>query len=242
LIGEDIAVDVKIFVKIAESYRSSQHLQFSLQGGGGDRTGASMAAASQDAIVIAIVDKDQKSPQSSHGETCAKAIREGASLGAWMDPVAASSRSERKKYDVIVRLLILEARELENLIPRETWERALKDPRQRTDLKTLFETFEKEDSLWIDMKEGILCKKTIGIGAEAKWLRKYVESPCEQVCQKNLKDCNEKRINGLGNKALSDIASWLEQKDNKIPLTNPELERISGRLAAWGLAAKPTRI
>lgn len=246
IIGENVEKDVLIYVKIAEAVANDRGLNvhFSKQGGGGDTTGTNLKTTAQEGyITIAVVDSDGKSDSSGDGLT-ARHAREAA------------KEVHAHYQDAIARLVILGVRELENLIPDKIWEAAIQEPGEQQRLKQLRYAGLMGDK-WVDLKEGIRCKKTVGGSAEACYLRTRVTLRCANntSCSspEGFEECRVKIIEGIGHDPLQAVVVWLDPKPPKFPLSpeflldhlelssHPELKRIAEVITAWGLAAKPTR-
>lgn len=266
LIGEDLGNDVAIYSCMATALlrELGYHCALDCQSGGGDRTGLTLAnRAGKPGLAIGIVDSDRPTPTSKLGETAWKAAKAVEDLNARVDGAEAHRRPLREgaRRDAIAHLVVLNARALENLIPVELWRAALLDPQDpgRIDRLERLGFLEGAGNAWMDLKDGLWCRRCHGADAEAVYARSVLSAfpPGElavpdctaQGCADGHKlgECCRRLVEGLGPGALKRVAAFLASSTpHSSPLrrfdldTHEELRRVIHLIAAWGIAPAPT--
>lgn len=268
LLGEDVQRDVSVYRHLARAMvgrSGAMNVALSGQGGGGSQIGPNLAnEASKPAIVVAVVDSDRTSPGSGLGQTAAKALEAAQSVGAFVNGESATiagggSRSSK----AIARLVVLEDRELENIVPVALWRRALtaQDQQARINHLEVCGLLGPGSAPLLDLKEGILCRKAVGNKAEAVYLREMLTDPrraslphpctSEEVCL-DVKDgkndrCSRRLMEGLGERSLAHLNNWMnslspEELGAQIDWpAHSELARVTRVLVEWGFASAPER-
>lgn len=260
LIAEDVKSDVILYQRLAESLAAARGLGFRVRitGGGGSRIGPELVAqTNNESPAIAIVDTDRTHPGGAIGTTCRTAWQCAQSVGARCDPPpSANMQMGHEEARCLSRLVILNARELENLIPDSAWEEVPISP-----LPELLRLNEAE-WVWLDRKAGILCMDTLGHTEQARYhmaalTRSGKAAPCQPsgACQRaeeercGAKDSGKapaKLLDGLPNDALLRLAGALPQwrhetiRERLLPSGSGELARVGSIIMAWGLAGVST--
>ena len=220
LIGEQVDRDVTVYHAFASALLAESGLLAALsgQGGGGSSTGANLKnEALKSQIVLAVVDSDRESEQHRAGDTSWAAIKAASEVGARRDP--ADQSADRPKVPVqqhdkaIARLIVLQVRELENLIPAELWRLALKAPDYLSQLESLAQQglLGEGRGRWVDLKASP--HRLVGKDQDALKLLAEVLS-------------QDPRPDPLAYFPLS---------------AHPELARVVHTIAEWGLASPPLR-
>ena len=260
LIGEDVSNDVAVLqhMAMAAAQTNGHRVRFHPVGGGGTRAGATLeATAREQVLTLAVVDQDRRAPEARAGDTCFKACQAADRIGARRDlgvPLG-QPPPEREKMDAVARLVVMDVRLIEHLIPGSVWQGLFQHDTQR--LSTVenligLGLLGTEPGRWVHVKNGVQCAKIQGDGAEAVYLRGMLTDPTtgspRRSCPRagtpaHPADCKELLVPGLGPAALRDLSEALQgPSPPTLPLPpGSEIARIASVLAAWGMAPPPQR-
>ena len=191
-------------------------------------------------ICLCILDGDLEYPEDTPGNTA-------SSVQSCHD----------NSYDLI-DFIIINSREIENLLPYQVLGELIGGNPQRSQA---FEVLEKlqgtefsQARLFIDLKNGILTSKILQRDCSQYW-RKIAESieSVKHSCLNNWEcsqpsSCSCYVVLGFGEHLLDNSISWLDQNGGPPKLAKivddiirPEYERIGQEIFSWGFALSPLR-
>lgn len=246
--------DTIFYEQITNFYRFRQKIKgiridFEPRGGGGSTIADEYNNIQQEKkrLCLCIVDSDKIAPHSSLGNT-AKKIQE-------------IDNSDEIKTE----LLILDVRDIENLIPNSILSEIIDGNNDREKAWTIFNAIQNshvsEIRNFLDIKEGTLLKTIINnTSQETKlfWEDKFIEilnfnTNIDQWCVDNWQCQKKTKCDcyislGFGKKTLDDTNSWFNSQTNLKVLSSMidqslylEWERIGKKIMNWCLAQSPIR-
>jgi hypothetical protein len=246
LVAEQLDRDCVLYRRLAEVQGRARRFAVALepQGGGGSQTGANLRQAIEEGrLCVGVVDADQRAPKTGLGGTAGTAVAKLRGLGVEMDGHKRTEESLR-----LARLLILQARTVENILPR-CWLDLHLDKAVLPAVDAVL-PHAADTHLWVNRKSGVECRKTVGGDAEAVYLRKVLAEKAPECSKRGQCErgqaltgeegrCSLRILPGLGDKALQQVVAGVTEDSAVLEglSQSPELCRIADTLADWGRAA-----
>ncbi len=220
ILGEN-ETDIKFYEKIAQTYLSWNRLgniklSYLSHGGGGDTTATAYKTIQEtkEQLCLCIADSDREFPDDKEGVTAKKLID-----------------IDVKFQSPLCKLLILDVREIENLIPISIYKKAVCHKEQKETI-TILEKLEsstipniRNARKYLDIKKGLKLWRFFHASSSkeflAYWKSVLVELKIQFVCTlpTSEEQCNGDKdkcqciaINGLGSQILGEVIKALAEK------------------------------
>jgi len=257
--------DIKLYERIAQVHLMKQnldkrlYLRYERWGGGGSTTAEQyeIIRAEKQRLCLTIVDSDRAAPDTGEGGT-AQRIKKSDEQPLPLTKGIAETKDDEGKKQGFCKLLPLNVRMVENLIPITLYEKALdiKDPLQET--IGFMKQLKPEARQYIHFKKGLMLEEILSLPSENLLVKYWLDNlqdlplpklkssnPCwvQKKCQHE-KKCECSLIKGFGPQILNTTTNFIAtQSDSELanlidePLKS-EWDYIGQLITAWCCAGE----